>query len=316
MPPSNNYRFLSQPYESALILEDDVNWDIHLRTRQIPLLRRAMHDLFHRTTNDSAQVADVYPPSTPLPGDSYWPMTNKWEILYLGHCGDFFPAKNLQHVEHLTYPDPNLPSFHGLHTDTQKLFAPMPVPSKHRMIHVSQRPLCTFAYAVTRESARRILADFSSEGEDGTVAFDVRILEACRDMGYRCWSVNPELFHHIDDQSSEIKRVMEGPSKTSRVDDETGYTRKEKDPNNHEWDEPENQKKKPSEDDTRRAIARGTPNVGCGIRGIIETLGTGRKVREVVKISTEIDGMCPMPLREVDLLKAEIIEKGRDDLPI
>jgi hypothetical protein len=169
---------------------------------------------------------------------------------------------------------------------------------------------------VTRDSARRILADLSSEGESGTVAYDVRILEACRDMGYRCWSVNPELFHHIDDQSSEIKRVMEGPSKNSLVDDDTGYARKAKDPNDHEWDLPENQKKQPSDDDKRKSIARGTPNVGCGIRGIVEKLGTGRKVREVVKISTEIDGMCPITLDEVDLLKAEIIEAGRDDLPI
>ncbi|PHH78963.1 hypothetical protein CDD83_3905 [Cordyceps sp. RAO-2017] len=31
---------------------------------------------------------------------------------------------------------------------------------------------------------------------DGPPAYDVAVLEACRDRGLRCWSANPELFHH------------------------------------------------------------------------------------------------------------------------
>jgi hypothetical protein len=38
------------------------------------------------------------------------------------------------------------------------------------------------------------------------VAYDVRVLEACRDLGMRCWSVAPELMRHLG-QESEIANV-------------------------------------------------------------------------------------------------------------
>lgn len=73
---------------------------------------------------------------------------------------------------------------------------------------------------------------------------------------------------------------------------------------------------KPTEDDVRRAKARGTPNVGCGVRGIVDKVGTTGKVREVVRIAREIDGLCPVAMDEVDGLRGMIEEKGRLDLPI
>jgi hypothetical protein len=216
--------------------------------------------------------------------------------MYLGHCGDFFKAVHLSKFPHTTYPDPTMPSFQGLHIDTQHFLAPLPIPAKHRIVHRSQRVLCTFAYAVTRDSARRILKELSSEEtEHGTQAYDVRILEACRDLGWKCWSVNPELFHHLDDQSSEIK-VVGGPQRES-------FMKKILDPG-------------PSPEDTRRAQARGTPNVGCGIRHIVEKMKgkDEQALRETVKVAREVDGLCPISQNEIDLMKAEIVEKGRTDL--
>lgn len=40
----------------------------------------------------------------------------------------------------------------------------------------------------------------------GTAAYDVRVLEACRDLGMRCWSVAPELMRHLGG-GSEIADV-------------------------------------------------------------------------------------------------------------
>lgn len=297
------HRFLSQPYETALIIEDDINWDIHLRTRQIPLLHRAFHDMFSQndTTPSTPRQPEFRRVSAPAPNEAYWPSKDKWEILHFGHCGDFFKPAALQNIQHTVYPDPSLPGFQGLHIDTQRFLAPLPVPPKHRMIHVSQRPLCTFAYAVTRESAARILKEFSHEEEvGGTQAYDVRILEACRDMGFKCWSVNPELFHHMDDQASEIKVASSTASEVEKAA-LAGSSSVES---------------KPTEDDVRRAKARGTPNVGCGVRGIVDKVGTTGKVREVVRIAREIDGLCPVAMDEVDGLRGMIEEKGRLDLPI
>lgn len=41
------------------------------------------------------------------------------------------------------------------------------------------------------------------------MAYDVRVLEACRDLGLRCWSVAPELMRHLGAES-EIANVDTG----------------------------------------------------------------------------------------------------------
>lgn len=110
-----------------------------------------------------------------------------------------------------------------MHELTQKFWNNLELPDQHRMVHRSVWPLCTFAYAVHRSSAARILAEFDREEEGkGTPAFDVRILEACRDLGWLCYSVNPELFHH-DDGPSEIALADEHERlKSGREGRETG----------------------------------------------------------------------------------------------
>lgn len=108
--------------------------------------------------------------------------------------------------------DESLPSLDQLHPETEGFLRDVGLNNKQRMVHKSKKPLCSFAYGVTRASAIRILADFSNEEENhGTWAYDVRLLEACRDLNYKCWSSNPELFHHMDEHSSEITVVNGKP---------------------------------------------------------------------------------------------------------
>lgn len=290
-------RLVNSNYETALIIEDDVNWDIHIRSKQIPLVALALHDLIdsvhEKAANGSPQPSNQ--PNVarhPQPrSDSYWPPPSDWELLHLGHCGDFFPAASLSTMPHTIYPDPSMPSYEGLHVDTQRFFYPLPVPSHHRILHRSQRPLCTFAYAVTKASARRILADFSHEEDKaGTWAYDVRILEACRDLAWKCWSVNPELFHHMAEHASEIQAANAG--------------------------KPLFPGREPDAAQKARGKARGTPNIACGVRGIAEKLGKGAKTREVVRLAAQVDGLCPVPGDEVDGMRGQIEIAGRADLPI
>lgn len=63
---------------------------------------------------------------------------------------------------------------------------------------------------MTRVAAKRLLNDIAArESEGGTVAYDVRLLEACRDLGMRCWTVAPELMRHLGTES-EISNVDTG----------------------------------------------------------------------------------------------------------
>jgi hypothetical protein len=110
----------------------------------------------------------------------------------------------------LTYTDPTLPPLERLHEQTAEFFATLNIPSNIRLLHPTVFPLCTFGYALTRPAAHHLLHDIAAhEAEGGTAAYDVRVLEACRDLGMRCWSVTPELMRHLGAES-EIANVDMG----------------------------------------------------------------------------------------------------------
>lgn len=189
--------FLASSSATALIIEDDVDWDIHLRTTQIPATASAFRSL---TSNFSPYSLDA---------ESYWGNTSAWDILWLGTCGDHFLPNALRHPS-LTYTDTTLPPLDKLHPQTAEFFATFNIPSHTRLLHPTVFPLCTFGYALTRPAAHRLLTEIAArEAEGGTMAYDVRVLEACRDLGMRCWSVAPELMRHLGAES-EIADVDAG----------------------------------------------------------------------------------------------------------
>lgn len=189
--------FLSTDLESVMILEDDVDWDIHLRTVQIPTAAAAIRQLVMERTYPFGKMD--YNPEL----NNFWGNVSTWDILYLGHCGDIFrPTSWTSQIHRVMYKDTTLPPRREMHPYTQAFLESIDVPEDTRLIHQSIFPLCTFGFAVTREAARKLLTYIApKEAEGGTMAYDVRVLEGCRDLGLRCWSANPELFHHIDTES-------------------------------------------------------------------------------------------------------------------
>ena len=130
-------------------------------------------------------------------------------IVWLGTCGDHFEPTALRHPS-LTYIDPTLPPLERLHPDTADFFSTLNIQSHTRLLHPTVFPLCTFGYALTRAAAHRLLHEIAArEAEGGTMAYDVRVLEACRDLGLRCWSVAPELVRHLGAES-EIANIDMG----------------------------------------------------------------------------------------------------------
>lgn len=147
--------FLSTDLETAIILEDDVDWDIHLRTSQVPLAAAAMQQLL--TTHPPTKT-----PARRGARSTYWGPLD-WELLFLGHCGDIFPESQLQESAFLAYADDSLMPAARLHTKTAAFLRRLGMPEHVRLAHRSHWPLCTFAYGVTRASARRILDEYSNE---------------------------------------------------------------------------------------------------------------------------------------------------------
>ncbi|KAM0472486.1 hypothetical protein ACHAP7_008639 [Fusarium lateritium] len=190
-------QFLDSGAETALFLEDDVDWDIHLRTTQTSLVSAAMRYLL-----GSASLgldARQYPYGDP----------SSWDLLYLGHCGDYWHGMDVEFVDghvtpedlnstpHTTFTDPSMPGYNDLHPFTASLLRNLGIGERTRLVHRSVFPLCTFGYALSRVGARRLLELGGKEPTGpGHKAYDVLILHSCRDHGLRCWTVNPELFHH------------------------------------------------------------------------------------------------------------------------
>ncbi|KAH7413578.1 hypothetical protein DE146DRAFT_761840 [Phaeosphaeria sp. MPI-PUGE-AT-0046c] len=179
-PSDTHYtRFLNTTHSTALLIEDDVDFSLAIRQTQIPLFAASIRHLFNTTTPSS---------------EAYFGPQNAWDLLYPGHCDDLPSPLYTSHPT-LLYLDPTSPPIPARHPATHHFAQYMHVPPTTRLVHRAFYPFCTFAYAVTRASAARIVARFSREEEGGASAFDVQFLKACRD-GWRCWSVVPELFHH------------------------------------------------------------------------------------------------------------------------
>lgn len=234
--------FLNTDLESVMILEDDVDWDIHLRTIQIPTAAAAIRKLVSVKTDPPGKL------QTKPAWNNFWGNSSTWDILYLGHCGDIFrPSSWSSQIPRITYEDKTLPPRREMHPYTVKFLESINVPEDVRMIHQSIFPLCTFGFAVTRNAAQRLLTEIApKEAEGGTMAYDVRVLEGCRDLGLRCWSANPELFHHMD-MESEIE--------------------KESHPNPHAGESGESEKAGADDKGRLKVLRAGAaPNIACGAR--------------------------------------------------
>jgi hypothetical protein len=251
-------RFLDSDLETVLVLEDDVDFDIRLRSVQIPLAASAARSLLPpaKTYSPFAPFSKVRTKHT-----HYWGNPSSWDLLYLGHCGDYFGglkegrfdssnrALDLNSTPHAHYRDPSLPPKSQLHPFTKELFDTLGVHDHHRVFHPSKFPLCSFGYAVTRPAAERLLTDLAAPRltPEGPRAFDVALLHACLkepklpssiprksfqqypepklqtkhdSVGLRCWTLNPELFHHMPGKShiAQIEQSQGGSAGIPPVD--------------------------------------------------------------------------------------------------
>ena len=190
-------KFLKSSHDTALIIEDDVDWDTRLRIQQMPQTAYAIRELLGSQRG------------------GYWGDLRSWDVIWLGHCGDFFHASQGSDIAPIkSFSDSAMPNMTELHPWTRDFLHEIGAnQNQQRLVHHSVNPLCTFAYAITRTAAERVLYDLTvkepSRNHDRPCkAYDVRLLEGCRDEGLRCITVNPELFHHSD-VSSEIAQMTE-----------------------------------------------------------------------------------------------------------
>ena len=113
---------------------------------------------------------------------------------------------------------------------------------------------------------------YAKEKDGGIAAYDVQLLEICRDQRWVCWSVSPEVFHHGVGESE----IQHADSKTDAVGEVKVRTRKRED----------------------ERVERATWNLDCGARSkglwVSEEDTEGRKrVKEFVRGMVR-SGECPL----------------------
>jgi hypothetical protein len=158
---------VAQNYTSALILEDDADWDVSIRSQAL-LIASATQQLSKAPTL-----------TTPWGSD--------WDMFWLGNGGAGSPKHDSLCIslnDSTTIP---LNEFR-----TKRPFYPT-LKDKTRLVFETQNPICTFGYAVTQHGARKLLDYAVGPGW----AFDVKASDGCVSGDLICMTVAPEIFHHM-----------------------------------------------------------------------------------------------------------------------
>ncbi|KAF2690182.1 glycosyltransferase family 25 protein [Lentithecium fluviatile CBS 122367] len=227
---------------TALIFEDDADWDFRIReqlqpfsqaAREIPELasKADSHASQHPPASeekeiDPSNLAKCSSISLPLHSARSLPTTDPygrdWDVLWLGHCGAELPPPSPFHPNRLTLSnDKTVASPKHLKPMANAPQDPIATlyPPKTRLYHrTSNSTICTLAYAVTQSGARKILYQFGIRGF--SKGYDFALSDYCagigRDMvkentgdeegGIRrpmCVTVQPPLFSHFWPEKGE-----------------------------------------------------------------------------------------------------------------
>ncbi|KAK9428670.1 hypothetical protein V1505DRAFT_416742 [Lipomyces doorenjongii] len=167
--------------ETALILEDDIDWDENIH--------QIFHDLSLQMQSNKLRLVK--------PTDherATAPYGLDWDVLFLGQCLDQAHPDLRDLVQ--IYDDTNVPSREG----TQQVFLDQMESlgvkgddvGKKRLLSPAYGPACTMGYAITRKGAQRLLLNLSYLGLRGPVDNDMAW--TLQDGKIRGYTVTPPLF--------------------------------------------------------------------------------------------------------------------------
>jgi GR25 family glycosyltransferase involved in LPS biosynthesis len=173
-------------FNSALILEDDADWDVNISI-QMQRISGNIRELLNVSRTDSR------------------PYGTDWDLLWIGHCGERADTK--EYIDYVDDTRVSTEQYQGFYTSwwTDK------VPEGYRRIQPSVKPICTYGYAVTAVGAQKVLR-FLASGKDE--AFDVALQHQCRGKTLRCITVVPQIIQHY--------KPPEGSGYVSEAEQESG----------------------------------------------------------------------------------------------
>ena len=195
-------RIVQENITSALIMEDDADWDVRLKTQaqSVALASQAYLQPLRSDPSQTLSSLHVHPPSpddnpsidlhsAPATLPPAGPYGDDWDVLWLGHIGSRLPTESTASPPPpsfltLSTPDASVPAPHHL---KRHPFASKPdplasdFPPHTRVVHASRGTAGIQAYAVSQRGARRLLHRFGLE--EFSASYDLMLRDWCDGSG-------------------------------------------------------------------------------------------------------------------------------------
>ena len=167
-------RIISRRLSSAIIIEDDADWDLNLRSMMEYIA------LGSQTLLDTPQDQ---PPHSPY-GDG-------WDLMWLGHCASSTIKGDDRRF--IMRNDPSVPPWQ--HRANYGDIPDMsPYDNTTRILFFTAGNTCTYSYALSYRGAAKILKYLSMDVFNKPIDFGLREMCEKRERGFTCISVFPQIF--------------------------------------------------------------------------------------------------------------------------
>lgn len=199
--------------QSALVLEDDADWDIRIKA-QMQDFARASRLLIQPQSNGEFLDPSYQQPEdgqkhkdfnideyvTGTPKTSPYGDLEHWDLLWLGHCGGRFPAPQDQDLPlgRVIIHDETVPESHFVDIQFGSNELTSEYPSHTRVVARAAVNTCMLGYALSLPGATRLLYELGVRQLVNTLDMEMRsFCEGSQGRSHgRCLTVHPQLFQH------------------------------------------------------------------------------------------------------------------------
>ena len=197
-----DYRIIHENITSALIMESDVDWDMRIKQSMVGI------------GEGVKAIADWPFPDSSHPRDfnlQPHPYGDKWDLMWIGHCGSSADGNGRIY----SYNDTSAPD-----EEHAWSFAERPSeghrPPGTRIVFQMKKTVCTTAYAISNQGARKFEAMF----KEANSPIDLKMWGHCEhDPTFSCLGVWPQVISMAESKTN-IKHTGGGLSFGHEVTEE------------------------------------------------------------------------------------------------
>lgn len=210
-------QIVEEDIQSALVLEDDADWDIriHEQLMEFAQASRLLVQPLPGTTSQfldptyHGELGDLQPKTfivgehqVTLPTTSPYGDLDRWDMLWLGHCGAVAPDGKDGTLTPLAravvLDEQTVPEKQHINLEMGSPTYRDEYPDHSRVVFRTGGNVCTLGYALSNAGARKMVYELGIRKMDGEV--DAELDALCRGRNDRpmstCLTVGPQYFQH------------------------------------------------------------------------------------------------------------------------